>query len=45
MNENVPFERIAERAWKNTVEVFGLDELKDVSEGTVPVPTSTQPAI
>lgn len=31
MNENVEFERIAERAWKNTVGVFGLDELRDES--------------
>ena len=32
MNEGVPFERITERAWKNTVQVFGLDELRDASE-------------
>ena len=40
MNEGVPFERIAERAWKNTVEVFGLDELRDNKEGT-PAAAST----
>ena len=40
MNEGVPFERITERAWENTVEVFGLDELKDVSEGA-PAPAAT----
>jgi len=33
MNEGVTFERITERAWKNTVEVFGLDELRDAEEG------------
>lgn len=38
MNQDVTFERITERAWKNTVEVFGLDELKDAKEN---VPTST----
>ncbi len=27
LHETVPFERITERAWKNTVEVFGLHEL------------------
>jgi TatD DNase family protein len=32
MNEGVQFERITERAWKNTVEVFRLDELRDASE-------------
>jgi TatD DNase family protein len=32
MNEGVGFERITERAWKNTVEVFGLDELRGVNE-------------
>lgn len=35
MNEGVSFERITERAWKNTVEVFGLDELKDTSESAI----------
>ncbi|KAF9785842.1 Mg-dependent DNase [Thelephora terrestris] len=35
MNEGVAFERIAERAWKNTVEVFGLDELRDTSENAL----------
>jgi len=40
MNEGVTFERITERAWKNTVEVFGLDELKDV-DGSAPPPEST----
>jgi TatD DNase family protein len=40
MNEGVTFERITERAWKNTVEVFGLDELKDASE-SAPPSTST----
>ncbi|KII93770.1 hypothetical protein PLICRDRAFT_171480 [Plicaturopsis crispa FD-325 SS-3] len=28
LNDGVPFERVTERAWANTVEVFGLDELK-----------------
>lgn len=28
LHTDIPFERIAERAWKNTVEVFALDELK-----------------
>jgi len=37
MYPNVTFERITERAWKNTVEVFGLDELRDTEED---VPTS-----
>ena len=40
MNEGVGFERIAERTWKNTVEVFGLDELRDVGE-SVPTSVST----
>ena len=40
MNENVAFERITERAWKNTVEVFGLDELRDTE--STPASTSTQ---
>lgn len=40
MNEGVPFERITERAWRNTVEVFKLDELRDDS-GSVPASTST----
>ena len=38
MNQDVTFERITERVWKNTVEVFGLDELRDVEED---VPRST----
>jgi len=38
MNQDVSFERITERAWKNAVEVFGLDELKDAE---VDVPPST----
>lgn len=42
MNENVAFERIAERAWKNTVEVFGLDELRDES---APASTSAQTVV
>ena len=41
MNEDVSFERITERAWKNTVQVFGLDELKDATERT---PASTTSA-
>jgi len=40
MNEGVTFERITERAWRNTVEVFGLDELRD-ADGSAPAPTST----
>lgn len=28
LNDPIAFERITERAWKNTVEVLGLDELK-----------------
>jgi len=28
LHEGIPFERITERAWKNTVEVFGLEELQ-----------------
>jgi TatD DNase family protein len=39
MNEGVSFERITERAWKNTVEVFGLDELKGAGE-SVPASAS-----
>lgn len=39
MNPNVTFERITERAWKNTVEVFGLDELREAGE-SVPVSAS-----
>ncbi|CAL1695080.1 unnamed protein product [Somion occarium] len=27
LNEGVPFEKVTEKAWKNTVEVFGLEEL------------------
>lgn len=40
MNEGVTFERITERAWKNAVEVFGLDELRD-ADGSAPASTST----
>jgi len=32
MNQDVTFERITERVWKNAVEVFGLDELRDAEE-------------
>jgi TatD DNase family protein len=32
MNEGVAFERITERAWKNTIDVFGLNELEDSSD-------------
>ena len=40
MNQDVTFERITERAWKNAVEVFGLDELRDTQENaTGPTPT------
>lgn len=40
MNEGVAFERITERAWKNTIEVFGLEELMDASRDTpAPAPT------
>lgn len=28
LNEGIPFEKITEKAWKNTVELFGLEELK-----------------
>jgi len=34
MNEGVGFERITERAWKNTVDVFDLDELRVTGEST-----------
>lgn len=44
MNENVTFERITERAWKNTVEVFGLDELRDIDE-SFPASTSVQTGV
>ena len=27
LHEGVPFEKITEKAWKNTVELYGLDEL------------------
>jgi len=27
LNEGIPLERVTEKAWKNTVEVFGLEEL------------------
>ena len=27
LNQGIPFERITERAWRNTVELFGLHEL------------------
>ena len=30
LNANVPFEEVAEKAWKNTVEVFGLEELEAI---------------
>lgn len=43
MNEDVAFERITERAWKNSVEVFGLDELRDTSE-SAPASSTTEPA-
>ncbi|KZT02417.1 uncharacterized protein LAESUDRAFT_752139 [Laetiporus sulphureus 93-53] len=29
LNEGVPFEKVTEKAWKNTVAVFGLHELAD----------------
>lgn len=28
LNEGVPFEKVTEKAWKNTVELFGLTELQ-----------------
>lgn len=28
LNEGVPFEKVTERAWKNTIEFFGLTELQ-----------------
>jgi len=28
---NVPFEKVTEKAWKNTVQLFALDELLDVN--------------
>lgn len=28
LNEGIPFEKVTERAWKNTVELFQLEELK-----------------
>ncbi|CDO72984.1 hypothetical protein BN946_scf185007.g38 [Trametes cinnabarina] len=28
LNEGVPFEKVTEKAWKNTIEVFGLTELQ-----------------
>jgi TatD DNase family protein len=27
LNSGVPFEKVTEKAWKNTVELFGLEEL------------------
>ncbi|KAK1234188.1 hypothetical protein PQX77_002614 [Marasmius sp. AFHP31] len=30
LNGDVPFEKVTEKAWKNTVEVFGLEELEAV---------------
>lgn len=27
LNEGVPFEKVTEKVWKNTVELFGLEEL------------------
>jgi len=29
LNEGVPFEKVTQKAWKNTVELFGLHELMD----------------
>ena len=28
LNEGVPFEKVTEKAWKNTIELFGLTELQ-----------------
>jgi len=41
MNQDVAFERITERVWRNTVGLFGLDELRDDREENVPASTST----
>lgn len=42
MNEDVSFERITERAWRNTVGLFGLDELKsDISGSAAATSAST----
>ena len=27
LHEGIPFEKVTEKVWKNTVELFGLDEL------------------
>jgi TatD DNase family protein len=27
LNPGIPFEKVTEKAWKNTVQLFGLDEL------------------
>lgn len=32
LHEGIPFEKITEKAWKNTIEVFGLDELADTPQ-------------
>jgi len=32
LNEGIPFEKITEKAWKNTVELFRLEELEGESQ-------------
>lgn len=28
LNEGIPFEKVTEKGWKNTIELFGLSELQ-----------------